>query len=75
MTMDRARITVPDIVMTVGVIAILGILYPVLSDAISTQSSTMSTPTAFMFQIMLPMALLVILARIFQKATVGGGQR
>jgi len=73
--MDRARITVPDIVMTVGVIAILGILYPVLSDAISTQSSTMSTPTAFMFQIMLPMALLVILARIFQKATVGGGQR
>jgi len=75
MTMDRARITVPDIVMTVGVVAILGILYPVLSDAISAQSSTMSTPTAFMFQIMLPMALLVILARIFQKATVGGGQR
>jgi len=72
---DRARITVPDIVMTVGVIAILGILYPVFASGLSSNLSGMSTGTIWMFRIMLPLALLVVLGRLFQKATVGGGQR
>jgi len=72
---DRGRITVPDIVMAVGVIAILGILYPVFSTGLASNRAIMSTPTLWLFRILLPMAVLVVLARIFKKATVGGGQR
>jgi hypothetical protein len=72
---DRARITIPDIVITVGVLAILGILYPVFSSGLGNNLTEMSTPTIWMFRLMLPMALLVILSRLFRKAIVGGGQR
>lgn len=71
----RARITVPDIVMTVGVMAILGILFPVFADALSGNLGEMSTATAWLWRLLLPFALLVILGRLFQKAAVGGGQR
>jgi len=71
----RARITVPDIVMTVGVLAILGILFPVFASGLSGNLGEMSTGTIWMFRLLLPMALLVVLGRLFQKATVGGGQR
>jgi hypothetical protein len=72
---DRARITIPDIVITVGVLAILGILYPVFASGLGNNLTEMSTPTIWMFRLMLPMALLVILSRLFRKAIVGGGQR
>lgn len=72
---DRARITVPDIVMAVGIVAILGILYPVFSAGLESNRAIMSTPTLWLLRLMLPMAVLVVLARIFKKATVGGGQR
>lgn len=72
---DRGRITVPDIVMTLGVLAILGILFPVFSDALAGNLGEMNTATIWMFRLLLPFAVLVLLGRIFQKATVGGGQR
>lgn len=72
---DRARITVPDIVMTVAVIAILGMLFPVFSAGLSSNLGQMDTSTVLMFRIMLPLAIMVLLGRLFQKATVGGGQR
>lgn len=72
--MDRARITIPDLVITVGVLAILGILYPVFASAFTSSIGEMSTPTEWLFRLTLPLALLVIITRLFQKATVGGGQ-
>lgn len=72
---DRARITVPDIVMTVAVVAMLGILYPVFASGLSSNLGQMDTGTIWMFRIMLPLAIMVLLGRLFQKATVGGGQR
>jgi peptidoglycan biosynthesis protein MviN/MurJ (putative lipid II flippase) len=72
---DRGRITIPDIIIAVGVLAILGILYPVFATGLENNLTEMSTPTVWMFRLMLPMALLVILSRVFRKAIVGGGQR
>lgn len=72
--MDRARITIPDLVLTVGVLAVLGILFPVFQSSLSSSLSSMSTPTEWMFRLMLPLALLVVITRLLQKATVGGGQ-
>lgn len=72
---SRGRITIPDIVLTVAVVAILGILFPVFSSGLEGNLSEMSTPTIWMFRLMLPMALLVVLSRLFRKSIVGGGQR
>lgn len=73
--MNRARITVPDIVISVAVLAILGILFPVMSSGLSDTLGQMSTPTEWVFRLFLPLALLVVLQRIWSKAIVGGGQR
>lgn len=67
----RGRITVPDVVFLVFTLAVLGSLYPVFTDAFSSSTSVLSLGESYLFQLLLPFAVLVILATIWRKAIVG----
>jgi hypothetical protein len=72
MAMDqRGRLTVPDIVFITFSLAILGSLYPIFWDRLQANIGTMSTATAYLFQLVLPLAVLVLLGMVFKKATAG----
>lgn len=67
----RGRITVPDVVFIVMSLAVLGALSPVLYDALDTNVSGMSTGEAYLFQMIVPFAVLILLSMVYVKATAG----
>ncbi|QLD84611.1 hypothetical protein HWV23_02710 [Natronomonas halophila] len=69
----RGRLTVPDIAFLTFSIAIVAALYPVFWERLQANVGVMSTGTAYLFQLILPLAVLVLLGVIFVKATAGGG--
>lgn len=70
--MDRARITIPDILMLLMAFAFLGALYPVFWGFYSDNLSYLSPGAKYLFQLMLPLLLLVIYTVVYRNA-VGGG--
>ena len=68
---DRARLTLPDIAFIVFSMAALGALYPVFRDAFSENVGHLTTGTALIFQLVLPLALIVFLYVIYRKAIRG----
>jgi hypothetical protein len=68
---DRARLTLPDIAFIVFSMAALGALYPVFSDAFAENVGHLTTGTALIFQLVLPLAILVFLYVIYRKAIRG----
>jgi len=52
-------------------LAALGALYPVYYDALNQHVGGFPTGAAYLFQLFLPLALLVLLSMIFVKATAG----
>lgn len=69
----RARITLPDVLFLLMSLAFLGALYPVFMDGFRENVSIMSTGTAYLLQMVLPLAVLVLLSVIYVKAIAGSG--
>lgn len=67
----RARITVPDLMFTLFSLAALGALYPVFHDHFQANLDVMGTGPEWLWQMVLPMALLVLMSVIYLKATQG----
>ena len=73
MTMDaRGRLTVPDILWILMSLAFVAVLWPIVWDGLQQHASNIGTGTLLLFRLVLPIALLVLLAMIYRKA-VGGG--
>lgn len=70
----EARITIPDLMMWLAAFAFLAALYPVYHEALVQHAGEISPGTAFLWQLVLPLALLVFFSIIFVKA-IGGMPR
>lgn len=69
---DRGRLTVPDILFLLMGVAFLGALYPVFWGFYTDNLSYLSPGAKYLFQLMLPLLLLVLYTIVFRNA-VGGG--
>lgn len=67
----RARITLPGLLFALFSLVVLGALYPVYWSSIQASVGQMSTAELFMYQLLLPLALLVFMVGIWRTA-VGG---
>lgn len=67
----RGRLTVPDIAFVTFSLAIVAALYPVFWDRFQANLGVMSTGTAYLFQLILPLLVLVMLGTVYVKATAG----
>ncbi len=67
----RARLTIPDVVFTLLALAFLRALYPVFWDGFEANLSEMRPGTELLFQLMLPLLVLVLLSVVWVKA-IGG---
>lgn len=70
-TDERGRLTVPDLAYVLASMAFLSAIYPVFWESFNQNVSEMSTGQAYLFQLILPLALLVLFSIIFVKATAG----
>jgi hypothetical protein len=61
----------PDVVFVVFTLAVLGALFPVFNDAFLSSSDVLSLGESYLFQLVLPFAVLVVLATIWRKAIAG----
>lgn len=68
---ERARITVPDVIFVLMSIGFLAVLFPLLRDIMATHAGEISTGAAWLYIMILPMALLVLFSQIFRKASEG----
>lgn len=71
MRRQRARITIPDLLFVLFAIAVLGALWPVWNNLFESNIGEIPTGTAWLLQLILPMALLVLVTVIFAKAARG----
>jgi hypothetical protein len=69
---SRGRLTVPDIVLFLASMAFLAPLSLVYFEALDTNAHLMSTGEAYLYQMIAPLAVLVLFSMIFVKA-IGGG--
>jgi len=67
----RGRVTLPDVAFLTFAIAMLGALYPIFRNSLEASVSQMSTGTALLIQIVLPMTILVVLYALYRKAIRG----
>lgn len=69
--MDRARITIPDLVYALVSIFFLGALWPVFYDGYLANLGKLSTGEEYLYRLLLPLMILVLLTVIWTK-TIGG---
>jgi cytochrome c biogenesis factor len=67
----RGRLTVPDILFVLFAMVALGALWPVVYESLQLNADQLSTGEAYLYQLLLPGALLVLLGGIWQKAIRG----
>ena len=70
----RGRITVPDVLISVFILAALGALWPVVADSLDGATQYMNAGEIYIMRLLLPLMLLVMLAMVFAKASAGGHQ-
>ena len=68
---NRGRLTLPDVVFVLATLAFMTPLYLVLSDGLDENAAQIGDGTAYLIQLILPMAVLVMLALIWAKAVAG----
>ena len=68
---DRGRLTVPDVAYLLASMAMLGILYPVWNEGFLNNMGEIGAGTAWLFRLMLPLAILVMMSMLWMKATAG----
>lgn len=69
---QRARLTLPDLLIAVFALAVLGALWPVAAEALDNATTHMNAGEIYLMRLLLPLMLLTLLAVIFAKATTGG---
>jgi hypothetical protein len=67
----RARITLPDVLFVLMSLAYLGALYPVFREGLETRAHLMTTGELYLFQMILPLGILVLFTVIYVKAAGG----
>jgi len=70
----RGRLTVPDVAFLLMSLMVLRILWPVLNTEFLNNLGEMSTATAWLFRLVLPVAILVMFSLLWLKATAGVAQ-
>jgi len=68
---ERGRLTVPDVAYMLAAFAIMGILYPVWSEGFVSNMGQISPATAWLFRLMLPLMILVLMSVLWTKSTAG----
>lgn len=68
----RARLTMPDVVMLLAALAFGAPLIMVFTDAMETNAGIMSTGELYLYQLLVPGLIIVMLAVVFRKAVRGG---
>jgi len=68
---NRGRITIVEVITSVAALGFLAALWPVVADALDAQAPIMSTGTVYIFRLVLPLMLLVLLSLIFTAARQG----
>lgn len=68
---DRGRLTVPDVALLLASLAMLGFLYPVFQSGFSDNLGQIDAGAAWLFRLMLPLAILVMFSMLWLKATSG----
>lgn len=69
---ERARLTVPDVILLLASLAFFAALYPVFWSGFEARVADMDQGTALLFQLILPLGLLVFLSVMWLKATSRG---
>jgi len=72
---NRARLTLPDVLFVLMSLAFVGALWPVVAAALQTNAGVMSTGSSYIYQLLLPVAILVLFSVIYLKAVAGGAGR
>lgn len=67
----RGRLTVPDVAFLLASLFILRALWPVLNSGYIANLGQMSTATAWLIRLILPLAILVLFSMLWLKATAG----
>ena len=67
----RGRLTVPDVIFLLASVAFLGALYPVFWSGFRANINLLSPGTAYLFQLILPLAIIVLLSVVYVKAAGG----
>jgi len=70
----RGRITIVEVLLMMFTLAFLGALWPVVQDAIDSSASSLGTGELYLFRLLLPLMLLVMLSVLFVTASSGGGR-
>lgn len=68
----RGRLTIPDIARVAMVLAVIGALWPVAQHGLETNADVLSTGTSYLFLLVPPLSLLVLLVLSY-RAALGGG--
>jgi cytochrome c biogenesis factor len=68
----RGRLTIPDVVFALVSIAFLSALVPIVMDLLA--SSDLGTGTTYLFRLVPPLAVLVLIAGAFRKSVRGLGR-
>jgi hypothetical protein len=67
----RGRLTLPFVVYILMAMAVLAALYPVFAEFYAQNVGSMTQGTRLIFQLVLPLGILVLLTLIYVKAGVG----
>lgn len=70
----RGRLTLTDIVVVVAALFFFGAFAPVFYDALDAQATTMSTATGLLWQMVVPLLVLVLLSVVVVKSVSGVGR-
>lgn len=71
---SRARITIVEVLLTLFTLAFLGALWPVVQESIDSSAASLGTGELYLFRLLLPLMLLVMLSVVFVTASSGGGR-
>lgn len=69
---DRARITLPDLAYFLMTVAFIGALWPVFASGLDENAGYISTGEGYIYQLVLPLGVIVLLVTIIRAATGGG---
>lgn len=72
---DRGRLTITDLAGVLVSIAFIGALAPVFYDGLDRAAGyeIFGTGAAYLWQVFMPLAAIVLLGVIYAKASAGGG--
>jgi hypothetical protein len=68
---DRARITLPNVVLWLAALAFLGALAPVFYSSLESAVGETSTGALLLYRLLPSLAVLILITVIWRKATAG----